>query len=158
VAQPGEWPKPVTRLATVARMLEWFTHACNNNRLIILASKEGNLPGCVDAGGKVERDDRMTLETDGRGNISTILSFFCVSPFSQVFFFSLPFPFWFLLLLDIMKWECSCWSENHGGERRAPVDTTKELMSYPKCRSVEVINNLARLGSKHREVNCINYQ
>jgi len=87
VAQPGEWPKPVTWLAIVARMLEWFTHACNSNRLIILASKEGNLPGHVDAGGKVERDDRMTLETDGKANISTFPSFFCVSPFSQVFFF-----------------------------------------------------------------------
>jgi hypothetical protein len=41
--------------------------------------------------------------------------------------------------------------------RGAETDTIKELMSYPKCRSVEVINNLARLGSNHREVNCINY-
>jgi hypothetical protein len=38
------------------------------------------------------------------------------------------------------------------------VDTIKELMSYPKCRSVEVINNPARLGSNHREVNYINYK
>jgi len=30
-------------------------------------------------------------------------------------------------------------------------------MSSPKCRSVEVINNLTRPGSNHREVNCINY-
>jgi hypothetical protein len=30
-------------------------------------------------------------------------------------------------------------------------------MSSPKCRSVEVINNPARPGSIHREVNCINY-
>jgi exopolyphosphatase/pppGpp-phosphohydrolase len=30
-------------------------------------------------------------------------------------------------------------------------------MSYPKCRSVTVINNLARPGSNHREVNYINY-
>jgi hypothetical protein len=37
-------------------------------------------------------------------------------------------------------------------------DTTKRLMSSPKCRSVEVINNPARLGSNHREVNCINYK
>jgi hypothetical protein len=29
----------------------------------------------------------------------------------------------------------------------------KELMSYPKCRSVTVINNPARPGSNHREVN-----
>jgi len=36
-------------------------------------------------------------------------------------------------------------------------DTTKRLMSSPKCRSVEVINNPARPGSNHREVNCINY-
>jgi hypothetical protein len=26
-------------------------------------------------------------------------------------------------------------------------------MSYPKCKSVKVINNPARLGSNHREVN-----
>ena len=38
------------------------------------------------------------------------------------------------------------------------IDTTKELMSSPKCRSVEVINNPARLGSNHREVNCIHYK
>jgi hypothetical protein len=37
-------------------------------------------------------------------------------------------------------------------------DTTKELMSSPKCRSVEVINNLTRPGSNHKEVNCINYK
>jgi hypothetical protein len=37
-------------------------------------------------------------------------------------------------------------------------DTIKELMSYPKCRSVEVINNPARPGSNHREVNYINYK
>ena len=35
---------------------------------------------------------------------------------------------------------------------------TKRLMSSPKCRSVEVINNLARPGSNHREVNYINYR
>ena len=34
-------------------------------------------------------------------------------------------------------------------------DTTKSLMSYPKCRSVEVINNLAKPGSNHNEVNYI---
>ena len=37
-------------------------------------------------------------------------------------------------------------------------DTTKRLMSSPKCRSVEVINNPVRPGSNHREVNCINYR
>jgi hypothetical protein len=42
-------------------------------------------------------------------------------------------------------------------QRRQKLDTIKELMSYPKCRNVEVINNPARLGSNHREVNCINY-
>jgi hypothetical protein len=36
-------------------------------------------------------------------------------------------------------------------------DTIKELMSYPKCKSVTVINNPARPGSNYREVNCINY-
>jgi len=38
------------------------------------------------------------------------------------------------------------------------LDTTKELMSSPKCMSVEVINNPARPGLNHREVNCINYK
>jgi len=38
------------------------------------------------------------------------------------------------------------------------VDTIKELMFSPKCRSVEVINNPVRLGSNHRKVNCINYK
>ena len=38
------------------------------------------------------------------------------------------------------------------------IDTTKRLMSSPKCRSVEVINNPARPGSNHREDNCINYR
>ena len=37
-------------------------------------------------------------------------------------------------------------------------DTTKRLMSSPKYRSVEVINNPARPGSNYREVNCINYK
>jgi hypothetical protein len=37
-------------------------------------------------------------------------------------------------------------------------DTTKILMSSSKCRSVEVINNPARPGSNHKEVNCINYK
>jgi len=37
-------------------------------------------------------------------------------------------------------------------------DTTKRLMSSPKCRSVEVINNPVRPGSNHREVNYINYK
>jgi hypothetical protein len=41
---------------------------------------------------------------------------------------------------------------------RKTYDTTKRLMSSPKCRSVEVINNPARPGSNHREVNCINYK
>ena len=41
---------------------------------------------------------------------------------------------------------------NIGGD-----DTTKRLMSSPKCRNVEVINKPARPGSNHREVNCINY-
>jgi hypothetical protein len=38
------------------------------------------------------------------------------------------------------------------------TDTIKELMSSPKCRSVEVINNPARPESNHMEVNCINYK
>jgi len=35
------------------------------------------------------------------------------------------------------------------------IDTIKRLMSYPKCRLVEVINNPARPGSNHKEVNYI---
>jgi len=46
------------------------------------------------------------------------------------------------------------WSSKAGWTVR---DTTKRLMSSPKCRSVEVINNPARPGSNHREVYCINY-
>ena len=38
------------------------------------------------------------------------------------------------------------------------IDTTKRLMSFPKCRSVEVINNPAKLGLNHKKVNCINYK
>jgi len=34
-------------------------------------------------------------------------------------------------------------------------DMIKILMSYPKCKSVEVINNPARPGSNHRKVNYI---
>jgi hypothetical protein len=41
---------------------------------------------------------------------------------------------------------------------RQKLDTIIELMSAPKCRSVEVINNPARPGSIHREVNYINYK
>jgi hypothetical protein len=43
-------------------------------------------------------------------------------------------------------------------DKRLISDTTKRLMSSPKCRSVEVINNPVRPGSNHREVNCINYR
>jgi hypothetical protein len=42
-------------------------------------------------------------------------------------------------------------------QRRQKLDMIKELMSYPKCRSVEVINNPARPRLNHREVNYINY-
>jgi hypothetical protein len=52
----SHWSKPVTRLATVARMREWFTHACNSNQLIILARKEGNLHGHAATGGEVKGD------------------------------------------------------------------------------------------------------
>jgi len=43
-------------------------------------------------------------------------------------------------------------------QRRQKLDTTTRLMSFPKCRSVEVINNPVRPGSNHKEVNCINYK
>jgi hypothetical protein len=42
-------------------------------------------------------------------------------------------------------------------QRRQKLNTIKELMSYPKCRSVTVINIPARPGSNHRKVNYINY-
>ena len=35
------------------------------------------------------------------------------------------------------------------------TDTIKKLMFYPKCMSVKVINNPARPGSNHREVNYV---
>jgi hypothetical protein len=38
---------------------------------------------------------------------------------------------------------------------RLVAGTIKELMSYPMCRSVKVINNSARPGSIHREVDYI---
>jgi hypothetical protein len=41
---------------------------------------------------------------------------------------------------------------------KSSVTRPKELMSSPKCRSVEVINNPARPGSNHRKVNYINYK
>jgi hypothetical protein len=37
-------------------------------------------------------------------------------------------------------------------------DTIKELMSYPKYRSVKVINNPVRMRSIHRDANYINYK
>jgi hypothetical protein len=40
---------------------------------------------------------------------------------------------------------------------RLDGDMIKELMSYPKYRSVTVINNPARPRSNHKEVNYINY-
>ena len=84
--QPDHWPKLVTRLTTC-------THACNNNMLIILASREGSLPGRAAAGSKVEGDDRMTLETGGWANISTFPSFFCFFSFlPDLLFFSIFSP------------------------------------------------------------------
>jgi hypothetical protein len=51
------------------------------------------------------------------------------------------------------------WHQSHDAINGVMVhDTIKELMSYPKCRSVKVINNPARPGSNHREVNYINYK
>ena len=64
--------------------------------LIILASREGSLPGRAAAGSKVEGDDRMTLETGGWANISTFPSFFCFFSFLPdllFFLYSLPFSF-----------------------------------------------------------------
>jgi hypothetical protein len=40
-------------------------------------------------------------------------------------------------------------------QRHQKLDTIKELISYLKCISVEVINNPARPVSNHREVNYI---
>ena len=41
---------------------------------------------------------------------------------------------------------------------RCMTNMTKRLMSSPKCKSVEVINNPVRPGSNHKEVNYINYR
>jgi hypothetical protein len=38
------------------------------------------------------------------------------------------------------------------------IDTTKRLMSSPKCMSVEVLNNPTKPGSNHKEVNYTNYK
>jgi hypothetical protein len=67
--------------------------------LIILASREGSLPGRAAAGSKVEGDDRMTLETGGWANISTFPSFFCFFSFlpDLLFFFLYSLPFSFLV-------------------------------------------------------------
>jgi hypothetical protein len=43
-------------------------------------------------------------------------------------------------------------------QRRQKLDTIKRLMSSSKCRSVEIINNPAKPGSNHKEVNYINYK
>ena len=40
-------------------------------------------------------------------------------------------------------------------KKKRNCDTIKRLMSYPKCKSVEVISNPARPGSNHKEVNYI---
>jgi hypothetical protein len=62
----------------------------------------------------------------------------------------------FLLVLTLGFW---FWMKTHFDKKMWCLsDTTKRLMSSPKCRSVEVINNPARPGSNHREVNCINYR
>jgi hypothetical protein len=48
---------------------------------------------------------------------------------------------------------------SHFYEGLTPKDRQMvELMSSPKCKSVEVINNPARPGSNHKEINCINYK
>jgi hypothetical protein len=38
------------------------------------------------------------------------------------------------------------------------LDTIKKLMSYPKCRNVEVINNPVRPESNYIKFNYINYK
>ena len=55
-------------------------------------------------------------------------------------------------------WVPLCRAATGGSDSVWASDTTKRLMSFPKCRSVEVINNPTRPGSNHREVNCINYK
>jgi hypothetical protein len=42
-----------------------------------------------------------------------------------------------------------------GAAAGGTTDTIKRLMSSPKCRSVEVINNPARPGLNHMEINYI---
>jgi hypothetical protein len=48
-------------------MHEKFTHACNNNHLIILARKKGNLPRRSAAGGEVEGDWAKRTGVEGGG-------------------------------------------------------------------------------------------
>jgi hypothetical protein len=97
--------------------------------LIILASREGSLPGRAAAGSKVEGDDRMTLETGGWANISTFPSFFCFFSFlPDLLFFSIFSP----LFLSGLCCSSPLWKGNgavghglriqlaiHGGDRVA---------------------------------------
>jgi hypothetical protein len=53
--------------------------------------KKENLLGVTIAGGKTDGDGWVVLETGGWATVLTFLLFFCVSSFSLVFFFSLPF-------------------------------------------------------------------
>ena len=76
-------------------------------------------------------------------------SFFFLSFLFQVLFFGLGFR--------VRKPSSCVWAESINLMSCLAGDTIKELMSYPKCRSVTVINNPARPGSNHKEVNCINY-
>jgi hypothetical protein len=61
-------------------------------------------------------------------------------------------------LLFFLDFECKQEKKKKDSFFSATIDTIKELMSYPKCWSVKVINNPTRPGSNHREVNYINYK
>jgi hypothetical protein len=63
-------------------MRERFTHACNNNQLIILARKEGNLPRRAATTGKVEGGWAKK-----KGLRGTVASIGFATPFFMFLFF-----------------------------------------------------------------------
>ena len=52
-----------------------------------------------------------------------------------------------------LKTSIEMWTGKPVDYSQLHIDTTKRLMFYPKYTSVEVINNPARPGSNHREIN-----
>jgi hypothetical protein len=111
-----------------------------------------------------EKTTLFTMLLHEKGvNLSCLLHCFC----SWVFFYSVLFTeraicwcCWFTIYwVCFLSYPDARWKMAIGSTDPLMLcDTIKELMSYPKCRNVEVINNPARPGSNHREVNYINYK